>query len=145
MTSNVGSQYMLELDDEKDADRMAAQALRETFRPEFLNRVDAVLMFHRLTRGDIRGIVDIQLERVRALLEQRSIGLDLTDSAKDRLAEVGYDPVYGARPLKRAMQELVLEPLSEKVIAGEVRPGDRVVVDFADDKLELHTVAAAAA
>ena len=76
---------------------------------------------------------------MRALLEQRSIGLELTDPAKDRLAEVGYDPAYGARPLKRALQELVLEPLSEKIIAGEVRPGDRVVVDCVDGKLELHT------
>jgi ATP-dependent Clp protease ATP-binding subunit ClpB len=145
MTSNVGSQYMLELSDRKEMERLATQELRAAFRPEFLNRVDGVLIFHRLDRQEIRGIVDIQLRHLRSLLEQRGVGLELTDKAKDRLAEVGYDPAYGARPLKRALQELVLEPLSEKIISGGVKPGDRVMVDFADGELQLHTVAAAAA
>jgi len=145
MTSNVGSNYILELDDQREMDRMATEALRATFRPEFLNRVDAVLIFHRLDREHIRGIVDVQLRRLAALLSQRQIELEVTDRAKDYLAERGYEPAYGARPLKRALQELLMEPLSEKIIAGEVRTGDRVVVDLADGVLSFHSLTRAAA
>jgi ATP-dependent Clp protease ATP-binding subunit ClpB len=145
MTSNVGSNYMLELEDREQIERLASEALRATFRPEFLNRVDATLIFHRLGREDIRGIVDIQLRRVQRLLAARELSLELTDRAKDFLAERGYDPAFGARPLKRALQELVMEPLSEKIIAGEVRPGDRVEVDVADGGLSIGAARPAAA
>jgi len=130
MTSNVGSQYMLELDDRAEIEKLAQEALRQTFRPEFLNRVDAVLIFDRLSKQDIRGIVDIQLRRVRGRLADRAIDLDLTDAAKDELAELGFQPAYGARPLKRAIQEKVLEPLSEQIIAGEIKTDAHVTVDY---------------
>jgi ATP-dependent Clp protease ATP-binding subunit ClpB len=130
MTSNVGSNFMLELDDQAEMERLATEALRGTFRPEFLNRVDATLIFHRLSRDEIRGIVEIQLRQVQALLDQRGVQLELTGRAKDHLAAEGYDPAYGARPLKRALRALVMEPLSEQIIAGEVLPGERLVVDF---------------
>ncbi len=130
MTSNVGSQYILEMADAKEMERLCNEALRATFKPEFLNRIDATLIFHRLGREQIRGIVDIQLRRYQGLLAQREITLDLTDRAKDHLAQIGYDPAYGARPLKRAIQEHVMEPLSEKIIAGEVLPGQHVSVDW---------------
>ena len=130
MTSNVGSQFILETDDRATMERQANEALRATFRPEFLNRVDATLIFNRLEKSAIRAIVDIQLRRVRQLLAGRELTLELTDAAKDELAEIGYDPAYGARPLKRAIQEKVLEPLSEKIIAGQVQPGDGITVDF---------------
>jgi len=130
MTSNVGSNCMLELDDRQEMERLATEALRGTFRPEFLNRVDATLTFHRLSRAEIRSIVDIQLRRVQAQLDQRGIELELTARAKDHLAAEGYDPAFGARPLKRALRELVMEPLSEQIIAGEVLPGERLLVDF---------------
>jgi len=139
MTSNVGSQYILELDDEKEMERLAWEALRATFKPEFLNRVDAVLIFHRLGKDDIRRIVDIQLRRYQDLLAQRNLCIELSDAAKDQLAELGYEPAYGARPLKRAMQEKILEPLSEKIIAGEVDSNDLIKIDFRDQNFVFHT------
>ncbi|NLH47330.1 MAG: ATP-dependent chaperone ClpB [Myxococcales bacterium] len=137
LTSNVGSQYMLELDDRAEIERLANEALRATFRPEFLNRVDAILIFNRLGKDDIRRIVDIQLARYEKLLAAREIVLDLSARAKDRLAEIGYDPAYGARPLKRAIQEHVLEPLSEKIIAGEIKTGQQVKVDFKEGEFRF--------
>jgi ATP-dependent Clp protease ATP-binding subunit ClpB len=145
MTSNVGSSYILELEDREEIERLTLEAMRATFRPEFLNRVDATLIFNRLGREEIRGIVDIQLQRVRALLSERDIELTLTEEAKGYVADQGYDPAYGARPLKRALQELVMEPLSEKILAGEVRPADRVVVELEDGGLTFGVVARAAA
>jgi len=137
MTSNVGSDYILELDDPQEIRRRIDVALRQTFRPEFLNRIDAALVFDRLDRAAIRGIVEIQLERLEALLEPRDLVVELTDAAKDFLAEVGYDPAYGARPLKRALRQHVIEPLSEKLIAGEIAPGDRVRFDRGAEGLQL--------
>ncbi|MCK5796940.1 MAG: AAA family ATPase, partial [Deltaproteobacteria bacterium] len=129
MTSNVGSQYMLDLDDETQIAELCDRALRETFRPEFLNRIDATLIFHRLRPETLRGIVDIQLGRLDKLLAQREIRLKLTDKAKDYLAKVAYDPAYGARPLKRALQTRVMEPLADQILRGDVSPGDQVIVD----------------
>jgi len=140
MTSNVGSDHILERDDAAETERMIREALRTTFRPEFLNRVDATLIFNRLSREDIRGIVEIQLGRVQRLLAQRDLALELSDAAKDLLAARGYDPQFGARPLKRALQELVMEPLSEKIIAGQVRPGERVRVDVERGELSFTTM-----
>ncbi|RJO63452.1 MAG: ATP-dependent chaperone ClpB [Myxococcales bacterium] len=133
MTSNLGGQTILEIDDAEEIRRRVSAQLAGAFRPEFLNRVDAVLIFHRLDRAAIRRIVDIQIARYQKLLDQQSIRLSPTDAAKARLAELGYDPAYGARPLKRAIQEKVMEPLSEKLIAGEVKPGQTVEVDAAAD------------
>ena len=130
MTSNVGSQYMLELDDREEMEKMAKDALGATFKPEFLNRLDATLIFHRLSRQDIRKIVDIQLAVYGKLLDQQQVEIELSDSAKDELANIGYEPAYGARPLKRAIRENVLVPLSEKLIAGQVQPGNAVHIDF---------------
>jgi ATP-dependent Clp protease ATP-binding subunit ClpB len=137
MTSNLGSSYILEATDHATAERHAMEALRVTFRPEFLNRVDAIIVFRPLDAGRIREIVDIQMRRLAPLLEQREITCELTDAAKDFLAEAGFDPAFGARPLRRAIQEYVLEPLSEKLIAGQVRPGERVVVDRTGDRLDI--------
>ena len=137
MTSNVGSSYMLELEDAAEIERLAMGALRSAFRPEFLNRVDGILIFHRLDRQRIRAIVDIQIRRVEPLLAQRELTLVLTDAAKDFLAESGFDPAYGARPLKRAIREHVLEPLSEQLIAGRIQPGSRVTVDRAREGLSI--------
>jgi ATP-dependent Clp protease ATP-binding subunit ClpB len=135
MTSNIGSQYILELDSRPEMERMIDQALRETFRPEFLNRVDAALLFDRLDRSAIRGIVDIQLARAAALLAPREIRLELSGAAKDYLAQLGYDPAYGARPLKRAIQQHLMEPLSERIIAGEIHSGDTVQIGVEGEAL----------
>ncbi len=135
MTSNVGSDFILELDDEAEVERQCNEALRATFRPEFLNRVDATLIFHRLDRDQIRQIVDIQLRRVGKLLAAQGMTVSLSDEAKDFIANQGYDPAYGARPLKRALKEHLLEALSEKIIAGGISHGDAVKVDVEDGAL----------
>ena len=140
MTSNVGSQYILELDDADEIERKATEALRQTFKPEFLNRIDQTLIFHRLSREAIREIVGIQMERFGVLLAQRGIEVELTDAATDELTAIGYDPAYGARPLKRAIQQYVLEPLSERILSHDVEPGETVRVDFAGGEFTFESV-----
>ena len=128
MTSNVGSQWIKELGPEAARDRVLEELNRQ-FRPEFLNRVDEILIFQALTREHLAQIVEIQLRHLQALLADRKMKLVLTDAAKQRLAEEGYDPVYGARPLKRVIQRRVQDPLAMKLLAGEFKEGDTVVVD----------------
>jgi ATP-dependent Clp protease ATP-binding subunit ClpB len=105
------------------------------FRPEFLNRVDEVINFHRLTEAQLKKIVDIQLETLRARLAERHVELELTDAAREHLVRVGYDPAYGARPLKRAIQKEVETPLARMLVAGEVRDGQKVHLDMRKDSL----------
>ena len=133
MTSNVGSRYLLELNDPEQMEQKATEALKQTFKPEFLNRLDAPLIFHRLNEKQVRQIVVIQIERLAELLTDRDIQLELTDEAISELAVLGFDPDYGARPIKRAIRQYVMEPLSEKIIAGEVANGDKVLVNFKDE------------
>ena len=134
MTSNIGSHWIKELGPEAAKDRVMEELSRH-FRPEFLNRVDEVIIFHALTMEDLLQIVDIQLRRLRALLAERGIGLELTEAAKRLLAEEGYDPVYGARPLKRTIQRELQDPLAMKILQGEFREGDTVRVDVRDGEL----------
>jgi ATP-dependent Clp protease ATP-binding subunit ClpB len=112
-------------------------ALRSHFRPEFINRIDDIVFFHSLDQGHIRQIVDIQLRGLLKRLADRKIRITLSDAAKDFLVREGYDPVYGARPLKRALQRLLLDPLALRVLDGEFRDGDTVVVDLAGDKISF--------
>jgi ATP-dependent Clp protease ATP-binding subunit ClpB len=104
------------------------QTVRETFRPEFLNRLDEILIFRRLSREHMTGIVEIQLNHLQKLLDAHKIRLDVDASAKEWLADKGYDPVYGARPLRRVIQRELQNPLAEKILAGEIRDGDTVRV-----------------
>jgi ATP-dependent Clp protease ATP-binding subunit ClpB len=113
----------------------SAAALRDTFRPELLNRIDEVIEFQALTREQLGEIVELQLARLRARLGERAIGLRLTDEAKEAVAEAGWDPTYGARPLKRALQRLVENPLALKLLEGEFEAGDTVQVDARDGEL----------
>jgi ATP-dependent Clp protease ATP-binding subunit ClpB len=113
------------------------EALRASFRPEFLNRVDEVVIFEPLSRKHIAQIVDIQVDRMRKLLEEKRLELELTDGARSFLAERGYDPTFGARPLKRAIQRSLQDPLALKVLAGEFLPGDTVLVDAGRDELRM--------
>jgi ATP-dependent Clp protease ATP-binding subunit ClpB len=113
------------------------EALRQSFRPEFLNRVDETVIFHSLGREHLRGIVDIQVANLAKRLAERKITLTLTDAARDHLAETGYDPAYGARPLKRAIQRLVFDPLAQALLKGEFAEGDSVVVDRPADAIGL--------
>ena len=139
MTSNIASQIILGFKGQ-DYEKMKSQALevlRQSFRPEFRNRVDEVVVFHPLTRDELRQIVDVQLVRLRQRLEERKIELDLTDKARDYLAQNGYDPSYGARPLKRLIQRELETTLGRKLLAGEIRDNSRVVVDAGARGLEF--------
>jgi ATP-dependent Clp protease ATP-binding subunit ClpB len=140
MTSNVGSQYILDVADEETMRSRVMEAMRAHFRPEFLNRVDEVVIFHRLGREQLREIAEIQLNQVRGLLSKRNITLSLTEAATDLLIEEGYDPVYGARPLKRVLQRRIIDPLAIRVIQNDVREGDHVVVEVDDGELDFRVV-----
>lgn len=131
MTSNLGSSDVRELGDNPSRDdvrNVVMAAVSEHFRPEFINRIDELVVFHALEKAQIRGIADIQLDRLRARLADRDIKLTVDDSAFDQLIEAGFDPVYGARPLKRAIQQQVENNLAQKILAGDFQPGDTIVI-----------------
>lgn len=139
MTSNLGSQFLVNPDMDADAKKKAVMdAVHMQFKPEFINRLDELVMFHPLTREELGGIVDIQVAQVSARLTDRRITLDVTDSAREWLANTGYDPAYGARPLRRLVQTEVGDQLARMLLAGEVHDGDTVLVDqTGGDHLEL--------
>ena len=140
LTSNLGSQYIANLPDETAVDTVEPQVMelvRSHFRPEFLNRLDEIILFNRLSQADMGPIVDIQVGRVQRLLADRKIVLDLTDAARAWLGRVGYDPVYGARPLKRAVQKYLQDPLADAILRGVVPDGTTVPVDEGDGRLTL--------
>jgi len=139
MTSNIGSHRILDYRGDDAADFAVMRAtvldeLRQHFRPEFLNRIDEAVVFHALTEEQLKSIIEIQLDRVRERLADRRIGLEIADEAKAHLVHVGYEPAYGARPLKRAVQREVETPLGRKILAGEVRDGDLVRIGFDRDR-----------
>jgi ATP-dependent Clp protease ATP-binding subunit ClpB len=146
MTSNLGSQFIaqetLGLNGQlpEGARRQVMDALRAHFRPEFLNRVDDIIFFHALDRTHMKAILEIQLRGLLARLESRKIKMELTDVARGHLVEEGYDPAYGARPLKRTIQRRVLDPLAIRVLEGAFREGDRVVVDAEDGHIVFRKV-----
>ncbi|WP_224703759.1 ATP-dependent chaperone ClpB [Devosia aquimaris] len=140
LTSNLGAEYLVELKDGESVELVRGRVLdmvKAAFRPEFLNRVDEILLFHRLGREHMGAIVDIQFGRLKELLKERDIGLELTDKARDWLANEGYDPAYGARPLKRVIQRSVQDELAEEILSGTVRDGSRVTVDADDEGIVL--------
>jgi len=130
MTSNLGSLAIQELAGEGNYDKMKAAVMSvvsQHFRPEFINRVDEIVVFHPLGRAQIRAIVDIQLGRLRERLAERDMQLRLDDAARDKIGEAGFDTVYGARPLKRAIQAQIENPLAQQILRGDFLPGDRIV------------------
>jgi ATP-dependent Clp protease ATP-binding subunit ClpB len=131
MTSNIGSQFISELGEDQadEMERRVMDALRGHFKPEFLNRVDDVILYHQLKREHLGKIVDLQLERVQRLLQEKRLDLELTDAAKQLLAERGYDPTYGARPVKRVIQRLVQDPLAMRILEGEFPEGAKIQAD----------------
>ena len=139
MTSNIGSQYIQELGgrDEEEMIKRVTEAMRDHFRPEFLNRVDDTIIFHSLDPEQLKKIVEIQVRHLHKLLEDKKINLTLTDAAKSYLAIEGYDPVFGARPLKRVIQRTLQDPLAIKILNGSVREGETVVVDVNDGIIEF--------
>ena len=140
LTSNLGSQFLSGLSDDQkveDVEPQVMEVVRGHFRPEFLNRLDEIILFHRLAAEHMGPIVDIQVDRVQALLKDRKIRLDLTDGARAWLGRVGYDPVYGARPLKRAIQKYLQDPLADAILRGEIADGQTVKVEEGDGVLNL--------
>jgi len=135
MTSNIGSEFITEEESSEARSRLVMDALRRHFRPEFLNRVDEVIIFDRLGENELKKIVEIQLNRLTRRLQQKNITLDLSDEAKAFIARAGYDPVYGARPLKRAIQRHILDPLSLDILGGKFREGQTIGVDARDGAL----------
>ncbi|WP_455873957.1 ATP-dependent chaperone ClpB [Rhizobium yanglingense] len=138
MTSNLGAEFLTQLGEGQDSDTVREEVMevvRANFRPEFLNRVDEIILFHRLKRDEMGAIVDIQLKRLVALLAERKITIELDDDARSWLANKGYDPVYGARPLKRVIQKYVQDPLAEQILSGQVPDGSTVKVTNGSDRL----------
>ena len=142
LTSNLGSEILAAQPIGQDSTEVYDQVMevvRAAFRPEFLNRVDETLLFHRLERGHMTAIVDIQLARLRSLLEDRKIALELDAAAQGWLAEAGFDPVYGARPLKRVIQRSLQNPLAGMILEGSINDGDTVFVSVGADGLTMTT------
>jgi ATP-dependent Clp protease ATP-binding subunit ClpB len=140
LTSNLGSDILAAQRDSEDVELVRAQVMnvvRQAFRPEFLNRLDETVLFHRLSRSNMTGIVAIQLKRLQALLADRKLELQLDDRAKEWLAEAGYDPVYGARPLKRVIQRELQNPLASLLLEGRFKPGDAIRVSADKDGLTI--------
>src|SRR6185295_6301962 len=138
MTSNLGSREIQAAEgDEKQVREAVAQELRLHFKPEFLNRIDDVVIFQQLSREQIGKIIDVQLERLRQMLKERNITLVLDGPARELLMREGYDPSYGARPLKRAIQTLIQNPLAVKLLQGEILPGQTVSLSANGDQMEL--------
>jgi len=140
LTSNLGSQYLANLGEDEDVEKVEPQVMevvRGHFRPEFLNRLDEIILFHRLGQAHMGPIVDIQVARLQQLLDDRKIRLEMTDAARAWLGRVGYDPIYGARPLKRAVQKYLQDPLADGILAGKVHDGQTVRVDEGDGGLKI--------
>ncbi|MBO3464368.1 AAA family ATPase, partial [Aetokthonos hydrillicola] len=139
MTSNIGSQFILDIagDDSRydEMQRRVMEAMRNSFRPEFLNRIDEVIIFHALQKGELRKIVQIQVEKLRERLSDRKMSLKLSNSALDFLSEVGYDPVFGARPLKRAIQRELETQIAKAILRGDFHDGDTIFVDVQNERL----------
>jgi ATP-dependent Clp protease ATP-binding subunit ClpB len=136
MTSNVGSQLIQQISQEGGTEEemrtAVTEAMQARFLPEFLNRIDETIIFHPLDREQIRQIVGLQVQRLRAQLEQQNMGLEVTEAARNAIAAEGYDPVYGARPLKRVIQQRLQNPLATEILKGAITDGSQVVIDHLD-------------
>jgi ATP-dependent Clp protease ATP-binding subunit ClpB len=148
MTSNLGAEFLVNQPQGEDIDAVREQVMamvRSSFRPEFLNRVDEIILFLRLKRDEMSKIVDIQMQRLGKLLEERKIAIVLEPSARDWLADKGWDPAYGARPLKRVIQKSVQDPLAEMILSGRVKDGEKMVISAGKQGLTFNGKLAAAA
>jgi len=148
MTSNLGSEFLVNLGENQDVDEVRDQVMgvvKQAFRPEFLNRLDDIILFHRLKRANMNAIVDIQFDRLKKLLVDRKIEIELSAAARNELADKGYDPAYGARPLKRVIQRNVQDPLAEMILAGTIKDGEKVTVSAGKQGLTFNGKLAQAA
>ena len=147
MTSNLGAELLVNQPEGQDTDVVRDQVMaivRSSFRPEFLNRVDEIILFHRLQKSEMSRIVDIQMTRLSKLLEDRKITIKLEPAARDWLADKGWDPAYGARPLKRVIQKFVQDPLAEMILSGRIKDGEKVVIGAGKQGLKFNGEVAAA-
>ena len=139
MTSNIGSEHILDVagDDSRyeEMHRRVMEALRKHFRPEFLNRVDDLILFHALSKNELSQIVGLQIKKIQAMLSDQKIGLEITAAAQTFIADAGYDPAYGARPLKRAIQRQLQNPIATKILENAFMEGDTILIDVVQDKL----------
>jgi ATP-dependent Clp protease ATP-binding subunit ClpB len=145
MTSNLGSEYLVNQPEGEDSEAVREQVMavvRSHFRPEFLNRVDDIILFHRLRRDQMAAIVDIQMKRLQQLLAERKLAVELDDKAKDWLGTKGYDAAYGARPLKRVIQKYVQDPLAELILQNKIHEGDTIKISAGPDGLIINGQAA---
>jgi ATP-dependent Clp protease ATP-binding subunit ClpB len=145
MTSNIGAEFLVALGENEDVDKVRDQVMslvRANFRPEFLNRVDEIILFHRLKRDQMGAIVDIQVTRLQKLLDERKVVIELSPEARNFLAEKGYDPAYGARPLKRVIQKELQDPLAGRLLSGEIKDGERIKIGFAKGELTFKAAGA---
>ena len=138
MTSNLGSHWFREIDNEAEIRDRMMETLRAQFRPEFLNRVDEIIIFHSLSREQIGQVVDIQLRILSARLADRHMTINLTGATKDLIVNEGFDPTYGARPLKRTIQRFLENPLSKKILQGEFQQGDSIRIEMEEDRLTFN-------
>jgi ATP-dependent Clp protease ATP-binding subunit ClpB len=148
MTSNLGAELLVAQPEGQDTEAVRDQVMaivRASFRPEFLNRIDEIILFHRLQKSEMARIVDIQIARLARLLEERKIAIKLEPSARDWLADKGWEPAYGARPLKRVIQKSVQDPLAELVLSGRIKDGDKVVISGSKQGLKFNGAMVAAA
>lgn len=143
MTSNLGSQYILDVAGvDEEVERRVREVLRQHFRPEFLNRVDEIVIFHALQKTQLKSIIEIQLSRLRKLLKGRNLTIELTDKAKDLLVQDGYDPAFGARPLKRVIQHRIADPLAVQILEGKIMNGEHLLVDALGNELTFTAIEA---
>jgi ATP-dependent Clp protease ATP-binding subunit ClpB len=144
MTSNIGSQYILDIaGDDSRYEEMRSRvmdAMRNSFRPEFLNRIDEIIIFHALHKSQLRQIVKLQIQRLEERLAEQKLSLKMSEASLDFLAEIGYDPVYGARPLKRAVQRYLETAIAKAILRGEFKGGDTIFVDVEDERLTFKRV-----
>ncbi|MGI9463332.1 MAG: AAA family ATPase, partial [Aestuariivirgaceae bacterium] len=141
MTSNMGAELLVNLSEDDSVDKVRGEVMdvvKASFRPEFLNRLDEIILFQRLQRENMTAIVDIQTARLQKLLEDRKIVLDVDDAARNWLADKGYDPAYGARPLKRAIQKYLQDPLADQILAGNIGDGETVRISASDAGLNIN-------
>ena len=141
MTSNLGAEHLQAVENSEDAREMVMEAVRLHFRPEFLNRVDEIVLFNKLAREDMGAIVDIQMKRLEKLLADRRMTIDLDASARDWIAAKGYDPAYGARPLKRVIQKDLQDPLARMLLEGTIKDGENIAVSSEAGVLTINGVA----
>jgi len=147
MTSNVGSEYLRQMENlgfkteekqkETNLKNKIFESLRNYFRPEFLNRIDEIIIFNPLSKEDIKKIVNLQLQEIIEKLKKKNIEIEITDIARKVLAEKGFDPQFGARPLKRVIQREILDPISEKLIVGKIKKGKKIVVSSKNNEIEI--------